>query len=353
MAGREVLVTGSTGFIGRNLVRRLVESGHGVTCLIRSKTRAESLGEFGVDCVEGDIADLSVLKQAIAGKDWVFHLAGAVNFLNRENTLKTNTQGTDNLLSACISAGQTPTIIYVSSLAAVGPSPRGTPHQESVVPRPISIYGESKLKAEQLARQYASRVPISIVRPPVVLGPNDPNSLQLFQIINQWRLHFIPGYIPQEFSVIHVEDLVDALVAVAEGGKRIVAEPAASGMDSSGMDSDQGIYFAASDEIVTFGELGKMIGQALGKNWILRVPTPRFSISMVGALNSTLNGLLKTRLFLTMDKAREATAGSWACSNEKLKRETGWRPGAPLLIRLQQTAEQFKRQSLPLPRPAP
>lgn len=342
MTRREVFVTGASGFIGSNLVRRLINTGHRVTCLVRSITKGALLQDLGANLVEGSIADLVSLKQATASKDWVFHLAGAINHMTLPQFEEVNVRGFENLLSACVSHSIPPTVVYVSSLSAVGPSRRNQPHQESATLRPVSNYGESKKRAEQIARTYADRVPISIARPPIVVGADDPNSIQLFQLIDHWRLHFIAGYVPQQFSVIHVEDLVEALIAIANCGQRIMWN-----------DPEKGVYFTAADEIVTFGELGSRIGRALGKNWILKVPAPRFNISLVGAFNSAVNRLLNKRLFLTYDKAREATAGCWTCSSKKLKRETGWKPGASLQVRLEQTAAEFKRQSLPLPRPAP
>jgi nucleoside-diphosphate-sugar epimerase len=342
MAVKEILVTGGSGFIGTHLVRRLNESGNRVSCLVRPQSKVRDLQSLGAKLVAGDLNDPASLTEAVKGKDEVFHLAGIVNFADPVKMTEVNVGGTKNLLTACAGLPKPPTVVYVSSLAAAGPSQRKNPHRERDASHPVSNYGISKLAAEKVARTFANRIPISVVRPPVVLGPNDPHGLQLFQMIDRWHLHVIAGYVPQYFSVIHVEDLVEALTAVAFRGERLENEI-----------SDCGLYYAAADEIPTYGQLGKMIGSALKKTWVLCLPVPRFSVTAVGAINWALNSTLQTRFFLTYDKAREANAGSWACHNEKLKRETGWAPGASFVHRLEQTVSQIRRQSPLLLRPAP
>lgn len=342
MAGKEILVTGASGFIGTHLVRRLIESGNRVSCLVRKQSKVYDLQSFGAKPVCADLNDPQSLAEAVTGKDQVFHLAGIVNFACRARMTEVNVYGTKSLLTACAALPKPPIVLYVSSLAAAGPSRRKKPHRESDPSRPVSNYGISKLAAESIARSFADQVPISILRPPIVLGPNDPHSLQLFQLIDRWHLHITAGYIPQYFSVIHVDDLVEAMIATAARSQRMKNDS-----------SDCGLYYAAADEIPTFGQLGKMIGDALGKSWVWRLPVPRFAISATGGINWTLNSILGTRFFLTYDKAREANAGSWACYNEKLKRETGWTPGASFSHRLEQTVLQIRRQSPPLLRPAP
>jgi nucleoside-diphosphate-sugar epimerase len=242
-----------------------------------------------------------------------------------------NVDGLKNLLNACECNETPPVVVFVSSLAAVGPSKFGRPHVETDVCRPISNYGISKSQAESLARTYCSRIPISIVRPPIVLGPGDREGLMLFKLIDSQGVHVIPSWRDYEYSVIHVNDLVKALTAVTSSGKRLAPDAVANG-----------IYFAADDEILTYRELGRMIARALGRKKVRILSMPEFAVWSLATANSLLGRLTGRPNFLGRDKAREATAGSWTCSNAKIKKEVNFDWASSLSDQLEQTAQWYR-----------
>ena len=333
MLGKHILVTGASGFIGLNLVRVLVERGAQVSCLVRNSSQIDELKELGCRLVFAEIpVDAAALKPAIEGQDIVFHLAALTNASNRHRQIQVNVNGWENLLVAASCVTSPPICLLVSSLAAVGPSSRQRPHVESDLCQPISNYGRTKLLAEQVAQRFTDRVPISILRPPIVLGPGDREGLVMFTSINRLGVHVIPGFSDHRYSIIHSADLVQALIAVARSGERL---------DHS---NSKGIYFPAADEMPSYRELGELIGLAVGRPRIRVIRIPTELVWGVATVNSMLNSLLKRGNFLNRDKAREVTGGSWTCSNEKIKRDLGWSPAASLAERLQHTALWYRHQ---------
>ena len=331
---KRVLVTGGTGFIGRNLVSQLVDAESDITCLARGSSNCSDLTRQDVRLMIGDLRVLSTISpESLADFDFVFHLAGATNVSQNSDRFHVNIQGTKNLAELCRQAAGRPVFVHVSSLAAVGPSRFGYPHQDCSIDsaRPISEYGRSKLAAEQSLYACADKFPISIVRPPVVLGPYDSDGLEFFRSIDRVRIHPTPGYRKNDLSVIHVDDLVTAMLHVALRGERIDA-----------LSADRGIYFAAADEVVSFYEFGRLLGRALNKRWFLPLPCPRVTILLTGMFLSMLNRCCKQNYILNLDKAREVCAGSWSCSSEKLKQQTGWAPAQPLAVRLKETVEWYR-----------
>ncbi len=114
-----------------------------------------------------------------------------------------------------------PILIHVSSQAAAGPAVEGRPRVESDPAAPVSQYGRTKRLGECAAERFAHRVPITIVRPPMVLGEGDRLGLSLFRSVVRFHVHLTPGVRPQRFSLIHADDLVHLLILAAERGRRL------------------------------------------------------------------------------------------------------------------------------------
>jgi nucleoside-diphosphate-sugar epimerase len=103
----------------------------------------------------------------------------------------------------------------------------------------------------------------------------------------------------------------------------------------------RGCYFAACGEDPTYAELGRMIATALGRR-VRVVPTIRPLVWTIAGLAALWQWMVRQPGYFQPDKAREALAGSWACSAQAARDELGFTPAAPLAERLRQTAQWYR-----------
>jgi len=157
-AGRRFLVTGGAGFIGSRIVERLVSGGAQVRVLDLFTTgrRANLAGVIDqIELLEGDIGDPAIVRQAVAGVDYVLHLAALVSVTESvefpERNFAVNMAGMHTLLLAARDA-QVRRLVFSSSCAVYGDQP--SPHHEELAPRALSPYAAAKHSGEQLCRAF-------------------------------------------------------------------------------------------------------------------------------------------------------------------------------------------------------
>jgi nucleoside-diphosphate-sugar epimerase len=334
-APQSVLVTGASGFIGRHLVPRLIARGRRVSGLVRAASRSDELRAAGVQVLIGDVTDRAAIERALERSQagLVFHLAGLLKALRTDDFGRVNTGGVEAVATACANRADPPVLVVVSSLAAAGPSAAGRPRVEGDSPTPVSAYGRSKLAGERAAAEYAVGVPISIVRPPIVFGPGDRGVLEMFRPIARRGIHVVPGRGDFRFSLIHVADLVEGLLLVAEKGERL----------RPGGAPGQGLYFLAAEDTPTYAELGTALASALGRQRAAVVRLPRPLMRLVGLCGDALGRIRRRPGWLNSDKIAEALAGSWTCSSVKARTQLGWFPAAALPERLRETAQWYRQ----------
>ena len=328
-----VLVTGASGFIGPSLVAALRTAGHDVSCLVRPTSSIARLQPLGVNLVTGDVNHFESLSTAVGSADCVYHLAGRTHAWSRKMFLQANERGTQNLLEACARRDNPPTVVVVSSLAAAGPANATQPKREHEPETPVSHYGHSKLAGERAARSYADKLPISIVRPPVVFGPGDRDGLVMFRGINRTGLHVVLRGQELPLSLISSPDLAAALLLVGESGERLAPEG----------EKGRGVYHVADPQIVPYAELGQLAAVALNRR-VRIVKLRKWAFAIAASWGEVAGRARRKPALVTFDKLREATAGGWVCSTEKIQTHLGFAPALPLSERYRETVEWYRAE---------
>jgi nucleoside-diphosphate-sugar epimerase len=323
----KAFVTGATGFVGSHLAAALVERGDTVVCLARRPEQAAFIASLGALVAPGSLEDGSALAAALADVDAVYHVAGLVAAASEEAFLAVNEAGTRRLIGAV--RATVPTLkrfVYVSSIAAVGPTTRGGRLSEDTPCRPVTAYGRSKLAGEQAVRR-APALPWTVVRPGVVYGPRDRELLRLFRTAH-WGFAPVFGRGRQEVSVVYVTDLAAATVAAAR-------EPRALGQT----------YHVAHADVVTQRDLALAVGRAVRRGRApLIVPVPPLLAALIVRAIGRAAAASGRRSTVSADKLAEFLAPSWAASVEKAEQELGWRAFTSLGMGLEATAAWYRAE---------
>jgi UDP-glucose 4-epimerase len=208
----KIFVTGATGFIGKNLTKRLLELGHDVTCGVRSFKKLGSLHDR-VKKVHLQLEDREKIFDTLASEspDVVYHCAALVesNFLPRLRWV--NALGTQNVLEACLAA-RVRSVIYLSSVAVIAGNTQ-TPLTEDLPYKPTNPYGRSKVEAEKIALECREKgLNIAILRPCMVYGKGEPHLLKLLGRLLKWRLLPIFGSGENKLHLVSVDNVVDVMI---------------------------------------------------------------------------------------------------------------------------------------------
>lgn len=315
------VVTGSTGFIGSHLVDALLARGDTVRALVRPETPAAAR-DPRIESFQADLLDDRSVRDSRVweGAAQVFHLAGVTRGRTLSHFRAGNVFPTANVLAALAARpGKRPHVVLVSSQAAAGPaSSADTPVREGDRPVPVEAYGRSKLQAEQAVVRYRDDLPITIVRPAAVYGPRDRDFLAAFrQASRRVALHAVPR--EHAFSVVHVADLVAALLRAAE-------RPAAAGRT----------YFVAGDAPITWGQLYDEVAAAAGSRPI-QLQVPRSAVRMAARAGDLLSSLTGRATLLNSNKAALARPRWWLCDASRARAELDWQATVPLQVGVRET----------------
>lgn len=221
----KALVTGATGFLGANLVRKLLKEGLIVKVFIRKTSNTIALEGLDIEKSFGDILDRDAIAKALIGCNVVFHTAGIVSLGILDKSAKemmwnVNVKGTLNLLEESFKAG-IEKVIYTSTVSTVGIR-NGKPSDETV---PFNMghlgidYINSKYQAEVEAQKYLKNgLPLIIVNPSYMFGPWDikPTSGRMILDIAKGKKFCYPT---GGNNFVDVEDVADGHFLAFKNGK--------------------------------------------------------------------------------------------------------------------------------------
>lgn len=332
----EVLVTGATGFIGKNLLARLHQEKSSVHAVVRTGGSGRLPSLPGLKVREFAMDSYSDWHTALQGIGTVIHLAGATAGTASE-LYEANRDLTRRIAHACSEQERPPHLVLVSSLSAAGPSPKGRPRSPRDAAAPVSEYGRSKYEGEVAALAYSDRVPITILRPGIVFGPGDRELVRLLDPIAKLGINPMAGFHDPEVAFIYVEDLIDAIFAAARDGRCCHGSQPSDG-------NGEGVYFVADPRFVTFSEFARLVAPGLGVKRVCNVRLPLACVKSVATMVGKLGEWMGWRTTFNADKIREAACAAWTCDVSSTQRELHWAPSMPLDARLHQFASMVARR---------
>jgi len=305
----KAFITGGTGFIGSHLVDYLMRTnGWQIDCLVRNELKW--LEGRDVTISKGDLFDLKLLNNRLQGVDVVFHSAGVVKAPTFEAFDRGNVEATENLLRVAIK-NKIPKVVILSSLAAAGPS-HGTPLSENDPMRPVSRYGESKKRMEEMIKRIAAEpettgTSITVIRPPAVYGPREQDILTIFKMTAKGLCPIIGNGSSTPISMVHVRDLVLGMV--------LAAKHPHEGLQT---------YYISGDPPITWEQFRQSAERALGKKVKALRIKPDW-VQKIAAGLETVAGVFGAYPVLNREKAKEMVL-EWTCSIEKARTELNFHP---------------------------
>ena len=321
-----ILLTGGSGFLGSYVAEQLAADGHTVRALVRPSSDKRSLEKIkGLELANGAVEKPESLAAAVQGVDVVVHVAGLVKARNPGELYAVNEQGTKNLLAAA-EAAKVPKFVLVSSLAAIGPSLDGKPIADDAQPGPVTHYGKSKLAGERAVLAAKDRLKVVVIRPPMVYGPRDRETLAFFTTVKNGVLPLI-GDGQNTLSLVYGEDCARAITLAAT---RDVPSGRA--------------YFVEDGAVYVWKDALSAVEKAMNKRAFIRFGLPLWVLKISAAFTQLWGKVTNTAQMLTLDKVNELKQPHWVCSSEGARKELGWAPQTQWAEGVQKAADWYRAE---------
>ncbi|MBC6423042.1 MAG: NAD-dependent epimerase/dehydratase family protein [Hormoscilla sp. SP5CHS1] len=222
----KILVTGASGHLGANLVRRLLDDGQSVRVLLREGSNNTAVEGLDVERVYGDLRDFTGMKAAVRGCDRIYHCAAKVSTLDGDPLLKReiydcNVLGTLHILQAALEAGVSKKVVVSGSFSAVGHNPE-KPSDETVPFYPFSPhlpYGFTKSFVEhECLKAVANGLNVVVAVSCAIIGPHDYKPSRMGRTLLDFANGKLPAYVPGGFEFVAARDIVEGhILAMSKG----------------------------------------------------------------------------------------------------------------------------------------
>ena len=322
----KVLLTGATGFVGSFIAEDLVNQGFSVYITLRKSSSTRWIENIPLEYIYIDLGSRQEIEEVCVKHqfDYIIHNAGLTRHPNEKELERVNASILGHFIAVLNQLEYKPQkFIYISSLAAYGSAdlqPRAIVKRDSV-PKPLTAYGRSKLKAEELLKN--ATFSFVCLRPTAVYGPKEKDLLTLFKTLNK-GLNVEVGK-GQKLSFIYVKDLSNVIVRCLKKNLKY------------------NHYFVSDGQLYSSSEFSDLILKALKKKAI-KLTLPKIMVKIICRVNDIAGKLLGFHPLLNGDKYHEIAAGSWNCDSSDLWEEIGEMPDYSLEKGVNETVEWYKRE---------
>lgn len=323
-----ILVTGATGFLGSHIAEQLSMAGRPVRALVRKSSNLKFLSTLsGIELAYGSVDDAESCRRAAEGATGIIHAAGLVKAKNADEFRKINTDGTENLLVAAQKSGSVKRFVFVSSLAAGGPSDAaGTPVRVGEETAPVTAYGRSKLAAEKILEAHKGSMHSVILRPPAIYGPRDGEILVFFKAVKNGVLP-LTNPLDAKYSMIYGPDCAAACIRALDA------------------DVETGTVLYIDDgNPPSFRQMIELVEKALGKKAWIRFPLPQAVVRGAAAATELYGKATNQAVMFTLDKCNELHAPGWVCDGSRARDVLGWAPRVQYAEGVKLTADWYRRE---------
>ncbi|MBL0359019.1 MAG: NAD(P)-dependent oxidoreductase [Chitinophagaceae bacterium] len=323
----KVLITGASGFLGYHLINAALENDLEVYAAVRKSSNISHLADMPINFTELNYADVEAMEKIFEEKefDYVIHAAGTTKALTLQEYDLVNNTYTQNLAKAAEkNKGQVKRFVFISSLAATGPSKNIEEKiNDSVIPYPVTAYGKSKLNAE-LGLKNAD-IPVTILRPTAIYGPREKDIFIVTQTLNKGFDPYIGKFL-QKLSFVYAKDM---------------AKLAVNALGKTGAFS---IYNISDGREYSRYEYADIIKALLGKK-ALRFHLPLGLVKAALVVVDKINRSLKKVSPVSIEKLNELTAANWSCDISKAQKELDFAPQYDLQKGLEESLEWYKKNN--------
>lgn len=319
-----VLITGASGFVGYHLIEAALSKDLEVYAGVRLTSKISHIQPLPIQFTYTDFSDPKEIRKDFEKNqyNYIIHAAGSVKERNRKAYYKSNAELTRKLaLSATEAHFPLKKFIFISSLAAIGPSLSSDPITDLKEAKPITYYGKSKRLAESYLSSIPS-LPLIVLRPTAVYGPRERDLLIFLKSISH-GLELYIGTKKQQLSFVYVKDLaaltIDALVSPVTNKTYNIS-------DGHSYDRYQ------------LADITKKILQQK----TIRLHIPRGIVYALASLQELTGLITGNAATLNREKIKELTAENWVCSIDNIQHDLGYVPKYDLKKGLTDTLHWYK-----------